>query len=278
MTLAELLQQSSQQLAAISDSPRLDAEVLLCHVLQKERSHLRAWPEKIITGEPLARFQTLLEQRLSGQPIAYLCGRREFWSLDLAVNPHTLIPRPETELLVETLLELYPQHTPLKLADLGTGSGAIALAIASERPGWSIIATDIDKTSLQLAEQNARRHQLKNITFAQGSWFQALGHEKLDIIVSNPPYIAESDPHLQLGDVRFEPRRALSSGADGLDDIRLLAAGAASHLKPGGMLMVEHGYNQKTQLNDIFTKNHYKKIQQRRDILKQPRLTYGYID
>ncbi len=276
MNIAELLTQSSQQLAACSDSPQLDAEVLLCHVLQKPRSHLRAWPEKILGNTQVDAFQSLLKQRLSGKPIAYLTGKREFWSLELKVDERTLIPRPETELLVETILDLYPSNTTIQLADLGTGSGAIALAVASERPQWHIIATDIDAASLQLAHENAQQHQLNNIQFAQGNWYEALNHQRFDIIVSNPPYIPENDPHLEQGDVRFEPRRALRSGNDGLDDIRLLVAQAPQYLKNNGLLLLEHGYDQQQQVRDIFTKNHYQQIQQSRDTLNQPRITYGY--
>lgn len=276
MTIAELLAQSSQQLSAHSDSPQLDADVLLCHVLQKERSHLRAWPEKILDQEQLDAFEQLLQQRLAGKPIAYLTGHREFWSLDLKVNEDTLIPRPETELLIETLLELYPANSNIQLADLGTGSGAIALAIASERPQWSIIATDIDAASLKLAQHNAEQHQLNNIQFIQSNWFEGLGGQTFDIIISNPPYIPDTDPHLEQGDVRFEPRRALSSGHDGLDDIRLLSAQASQHLKTNGLLLLEHGYDQKQQVRQIFTENLYKNIRQALDMLNQPRLTLGY--
>jgi len=276
MTIAELLKQSRTQLDARSDSPQLDAEVLLCHVLQKARSHLHAWPEKTLEAAQLNTFKQLLQQRIAGQPMAYLTGHREFWSLDLKVNEHTLIPRPETELLIETLLERYPAESNIRLADLGTGSGAIALAIASERPQWQIIATDIDQHSLALAKYNAQQHQLNHIDFLQGRWFEPLKTKQFDIIVSNPPYIPEHDPHLEQGDVRFEPRRALSSGHDGLDDIRLLAAQAQQYLSAGGLLLVEHGYDQQPQLLDIFTKNHYKNIQQAQDMLNQPRLTLGY--
>jgi len=276
VTIAELLRQSRQQLVASSDSPQLDTEVLLCHVLKKARSHLRAWPQKTLDKPQLTAFNELLQQRVAGQPIAYLTGHREFWSLDLKVNEHTLIPRPETELLIETLLEYYPQNINIKLADLGTGSGAIALAIASERPQWQIIATDIDNNSLELAAENAQQHQLNNIRFLHSNWFEALDEKNFDIIISNPPYIPDTDPHLKQGDIRFEPRRALCSGHDGLDDIRLLAAQAPQYLKTGGLLLVEHGYDQQQQLLDIFTKNHYKNIQQTQDILNQPRLTLGY--
>ena len=267
--------QSARQLAIHSDSPQLDADVLLCHVLQKDRSHLRAWPEKVLDETQLSAFEILFQQRLAGKPIAYLTGRREFWSLDLKVNEHTLIPRPETELLVETVLERYSAGSNIQLADLGTGSGAIALAIASERPQWNITASDIDAHSLELAQYNAQQHQLKNIHFVQSNWFQALQGQTFDIIVSNPPYIPEADPHLEQGDIRFEPRRALSSGQDGLDDIRLLAAQAPLHLKPGGLLLVEHGYDQQPQVQHIFNKNHYINIRQAQDILNQPRLTMG---
>ena len=220
MIISELLTEAIGLLENSSDSARLDAEVLLCHLLQKDRAYLITWPEKNIDSATVETYRQLIQRRQTGEPIAYITGQREFWSLNLNVNQHTLIPRPETEDLVEYLLEHYPAERAMKLADLGTGSGAIALALASERPEWQIIATDQTAEAVKMAEHNATQLKLHNIEFRQGSWFQPLANEPFDIIVSNTPYIAEQDEHLTQGDVGFEPQTALSSGSEGLDDIR----------------------------------------------------------
>ena len=276
MIISELLTEATGLLENSSDSARLDAEILLCHLLQKDRAYLITWPEKDIDSTTVDTYQQLIQRRLSGEPIAYITGQREFWSLNLSVNQHTLIPRPETELLVEHILEHYPANSTIKLADLGTGSGAIALALASERSKWQIIATDQSKQAINIAQQNATQLKLNNIEFRQGSWFQPLTGEQFDIIVSNPPYIAENDQHLRQGDVRFEPRSALSSGADGLDDIRQIADQARQYLHSAGLLIVEHGYDQQQETQRIFNSLGYKKIQQLEDIAEKPRITLGY--
>ena len=276
MIISELLTEATGLLENSSDSARLDAEILLCHLLQKDRAYLITWPEKELDSLTVETYQQLIQRRLGGEPIAYITGQREFWSLNLSVNQHTLIPRPETELLVEHILELFPANSRIKLADLGTGSGAIALALASERPKWQIIATDQSAEAINIAEQNAAQLKLDNIEFRQGSWFQPLTGELFDIIVSNPPYIADNDEHLRQGDVRFEPRSALSSGADGLDDIRQIADQARQYLHSAGLLIVEHGYDQQQEIQQIFNSLGYKKILQLEDIAKKPRVTLGY--
>jgi len=226
------------------DQARLDAEVLLACVLDKPRSHLHAWPEADLSEEQTLRYTRLIEQRAEGRPIAYLTGRREFWSLDLEVTADTLIPRPETELLVEKTLAILPAHENLRIADLGTGSGAVAIALAQERGPWTLCALERSFTCTRVAQRNARHLGVSNIVFVNASWCDALANASLDAIVSNPPYIAEHDPHLQLGDVRFEPVSALASGPEGLDDIKKLVADAPRILKTGGWILLEHGFNQ----------------------------------
>ncbi|VAW69040.1 Peptide chain release factor N(5)-glutamine methyltransferase [hydrothermal vent metagenome] len=278
MLISQCLHQGSQRLENLSDSPRLDAEVLLAHSLQKTRTWLATWPDTPLQAAQLAQFQQLIDKRCAGHPVAHITGHREFWSLDLLVNENTLIPRPDTELMVEQILQHYPQYENIQLVDPGTGSGAIALAIASERPHWKIFATDQCPLALQIAQQNAQNLQLTQIEFRQGNWLEAVTGLKFDIIACNPPYIPLSDPHLQQGDIRFEPSHALASGADGLDDIRLITAQARTCLKPAGRLFIEHGYDQKQKILDIFIENTYKEVIQLMDLSQNPRLTTGIID
>jgi len=281
MDIRQLIESASQQLSTISDSPRLDAEILLAHSLGKARSYLLTWPENTPLQAQLQQFQQLLQQRLQGHPIAHLTGEREFWSLPLQVSPDTLIPRPDTELMVEQILAHYPTRhpteAPIQLLDLGTGSGAIALALAHERPSWQISASDRSEAALQVAQRNAERLGV-SVEFIHSDWFSALQGRTFDVIASNPPYIPQSDPHLSQGDVRFEPLSALASGDDGLDAIRHICATAPGFLKPGGQLFIEHGYDQKTEVNDIFHKNHFHSIQQHHDLSGNPRLTSGKIN
>jgi len=274
------LKNASKQLENLSDSPRLDAEVLLAHSLKKNRTWLATWPDKELCEAEILAFNLLLKRRLSGEPVAHITGSREFWSLELNISKDTLIPRPETELMIEQILKHYPQSSNIKLLDLGTGSGAIALAVASERPNWSITATDKSTAALNIAKLNAQRLELHNINFIPGSWFEPIKklppeNQLFDIIASNPPYIPQLDPHLSQGDVRFEPLSALASGADGLDDIRLICQQALSHLKSAGMLIIEHGFDQKTKIHDILQLLAYENICQYVDLANQPRLSSG---
>ncbi len=243
-TLRELLTVAAQRLANISDTPRLDAEVLLATALDRPRSYLFTWPERRPTLKQLACFTHWLERRQTGEPIAYILGRREFWSLELEVTPDTLIPRPETERLVELALELLPQDRPITVVDLGTGSGAIALALAIERPRAHTIATDRSPAALIIAQRNAQRLKISNIEFRIGNWCEPLADECFDLIASNPPYIATTDPHWQQGTLRFEPSAALIASDNGLNDLRLIILQAPTHLNPGGWLLLEHGYDQ----------------------------------
>ncbi|HYQ92830.1 MAG TPA: peptide chain release factor N(5)-glutamine methyltransferase [Candidatus Competibacteraceae bacterium] len=272
--IADVLQDASISLVAASDTPRLDAEVLLAHVLKKSRSYVYAWPEQMLESGQIQYFAALLERRLSGEPIAYILGRREFWSLELIVTPATLIPRPETELLVELALERIPQRGDMRIADLGTGSGAIALAIAKERADVEIIATDSSADALAIARLNARRLNIRNVIFRQGDWCGALNQdERFDLIVSNPPYVAASDRHLT--DLRFEPVLALVAGSDGLNAIRSLVAQVMNFFQPGGELLLEHGCEQGRQVQELLHAQGFIKIQSYQDAAGKDRVTGG---
>ena len=268
--------QSLLDSVALPDSPtaRLDAELLLAHALNKPRSYLRTWPEHEPSAEQQATFVTMLERRRSGEPVAYILGHQGFWSLDLEVAPHTLIPRPDTELLVETSLQLAPA-TPLRVLDLGTGTGAIALALASERGGWKVTGVDRIAEAVELAERNRQRLKLSNAEFRRSNWFDALAGERFDLIVSNPPYIAADDRHLGEGDVRFEPMSALVAGADGLDDIRQIIGDAPQHLEAGGWLLLEHGYDQAEAVRALLSDAGFLAVESRRDLGGHERISLG---
>lgn len=231
-------------LALDTASARLEVQYLLQQVLKKPRAWLLAHPEAALEPEQQGAYTAMLERRLQGEPLAYILGEREFYSLKFRVTPATLIPRPETELLVELALQRMPEGQPLRVLDLGTGSGAIALSIAHHRPMAEVVAVDASAAALAVARENAVRLGIRNVNFMQGEWYAPLGAQRFDLIVSNPPYVAENDPHLQQGDLRFEPPSALASGADGLNDIRRIVADAGAHLERGGWLLLEHGYDQ----------------------------------
>lgn len=232
---------------------RLEAELLLAHALGVDRAWFFAHAEDRPDPARMADFDALLARRVHGEPVAYILGRRDFWSLSLGVTPATLIPRPETELLVEQALVRLPEGG--RVLDLGTGSGAIALALASERPDAEVVAIDASPAALAVARCNAQRLGLGRVVMLESDWFAALDGQRFDVIVSNPPYVEAGDPHLALGDVRYEPAAALASGPDGLDDIRRIAQGARRHLTDGGWLLVEHGWNQGDAVRAIFTGN-----------------------
>ena len=274
-TLQSLLAAATEALSATSDSPRLDAELLLAHALGQGRSHLRAWPERSPTTAQATAFHDLLARRLAGEPIAHLLGVREFWSLALKVTPDTLIPRPDTEQLVEQALLRIATDLPVAIADLGTGSGAIALAIASERPRARLLATDRCPAALAVARANARALALDNVEFREGDWCAGLPAGHFDVILSNPPYIAAQDPHLAQGDARFDPHGALVSGPDGLDDLREIIPGARDCLKPGGWLLVEHGHDQGPAVEALFAAAGYRDIRDHADLAGKPRVTEG---
>ena len=262
--------------AELPDSPtaRLDAELLLAAALGKSRSYLHTWPEKIVSSEAALTFAEYLLRRRAGEPVAYILGQQGFWNLDLEVAPHTLIPRPDTELLVETALALLPA-TPAKVLDLGTGSGAIALALASERAAWHVTAVDRVLEAVALAERNRQRLQLDNVNVFTSHWFSALDDQRFDLIISNPPYIAAGDVHLAQGDVRFEPESALVAGADGLDDIRHIVAQAAKHLNAGGWLMLEHGYDQAAAVRALLVAAGFVEVASAQDLAGIERISFG---
>ncbi len=274
-SIKALLAQAVQVLA--TDTARLDAEVLLAACLGKPRSHLHAWPEYSVSAEQQANFSAWLERRATGVPVAHLTGRREFWSLELTVSAATLIPRPETETLVALALERIPADRSVRIADLGTGCGAIALAIASERPRAEVLATDISAAALEIATRNARRLGIGNVTFAEGSWCNPLPAQSFDLILSNPPYIAAADPHLDAGDVRHEPRSALAAGPEGLDDLRHITGCARQHLSGSGWLLVEHGHDQGDSVVRLFSDAGYRNISDHTDDAGISRVTAGRI-
>ena len=273
LTIEEFLRFATQELEAISPSPRLDAEVLAMHVCGLDRSGLITRAHDMLEAAQQKELDYLLARRQRGEPIAYLTGTREFWSMALNVSPATLIPRPETELLVERALELIPPDTAWTIADLGTGTGAVALAVAEERPRCRVIATDVSPSALNVARSNVKKFDLTNVELRQGDWFVPLAGEKLDMIVSNPPYVCANDPHLQHGDVRFEPASALASGADGLDAIRHIASQAPQHLKTGGHLLLEHGFDQADAVAGLLRQQGYRDIVSHRDLSGNNRVT-----
>ena len=257
-----------------SPTPRLDAELLLAQALGKSRGYLHTWPERELEASQHERYQAALARRRAGEPVAYILGRQGFWSLDLDVASHTLIPRPDTELLVETALALLPA-TPLQVLDLGTGTGAIALALACERPAWQVTGVDRVAEAVALAQGNGTRLQLANARFAESCWFSALAGQRFQLIVSNPPYIAAADPHLSQGDVRFEPSSALVAGIDGLDDIRVIIEQAPAHLLAGGWLLLEHGFDQAEAVRELLAQRGFAAVDSRRDLGGHQRISLG---
>ncbi len=273
----DTLRTATAALAALDDSsPRLEAELLLTQATGWSRSHLLAWPERELDPATVDQFNALLERRLHGEPIAYIRGQHAFWTLDLTVSPATLIPRPETERLVELALERLDAIAPLYIADLGTGSGAIAAALASERPNWTLIATDRSAPALRIACANFHALGLDAIHPMQTDWLAAFAPASLDAILSNPPYIPDGDPYLARGDLRFEPVSALRSGADGLNAIRAILADACRCLRPGGLLAIEHGFDQAPSLRQLFDARGFHRIETHQDLARQERVTLGY--
>ena len=261
-----------RQAAAID---RVDAEWLLAHSLQTPRSWLFAHSGDAVPAEAAVRFAALLARRQAGEPVAYLTGSQGFWTLDLAVSPATLVPRPETELLVERALARIPVNSASHVADLGTGSGAIALAIAKERPHTAVIATDASAAALEVARGNAARNGITNVEFREGDWLAPLAGETFDLIASNPPYIAEGDPHLDRGDLRFEPPTALSSGEDGLDAIRSIVRDAPARLAPGGWLLLEHGWDQGALVRALLEAAGFIDVETAHDLEGRDRISLG---
>lgn len=256
---------------------RREAELLLMHALERDRAWLYAHATDSIDAAIREECSRLLVRRIAGEPLAYITGRREFWSLDLAVTSDVLIPRVETELLVEQALQQIPQNIQMDIADLGTGSGAIGLALASERPQARVLATDASAAALAVAKSNAQQLGIDNIEFAQGNWCEALGARKFNLVVSNPPYIAADDAHLAQGDLRFEPSAALASGSDGLYAIRKICAAAQTHLKANGWLMFEHGYDQGPAVRQLLSVRGYSDIFTAPDLEGRERVSGGCL-
>ncbi len=276
-TIAQALKQAIKQLSDIPDTiPRLEAEILLSSLLDKPRSYLMAWPDAELSREQMDSFQVMIERRTTHEPIAYITGCREFWSLNLEVTPATLIPRPETEILVEMALEHIPMEQSMNIADLGTGSGAIAAALACERPLCSILATDFSPETLKVAQRNFSRLGLGNIKISMGEWCHALPPGlRFDIIVSNPPYVAEGDGHLAHDGLPWEPQRALRSGDDGLDDISRIVSDAPEHMASGGWLFLEHGFDQGDRVRSLLKKAGFSSIQTSQDLSGHDRVSAG---
>lgn len=274
ISIEQALVNATNQIADNSDSAKLDSQVLLLHVLQKPRSYLFTWPEKLLTNEQVTQFNKYCERRESGEPVAHITGLREFWSLPLEVNPTTLIPRPDTETLVEQALSLtLPKNA--KVLDLGTGTGAIALALASEMPNWQVTGIDRVADAVELANKNKQRLGFNNVTFIQSDWMSAVPEQRFDIIVSNPPYIEPDDIHLQQGDVRFEPLSALVAKEDGMADIKHIICQSRGYLQKNGYLLLEHGFQQSIKVRRFFAEMAYENILTVKDLGNNDRITFA---
>ena len=276
-TLAQHRARAVQALADVSDSPRLDADLLLAHALDQPRSYLIAHDRDDLPGATAEVFDTLVQRRATGEPVAYILGYREFWSLRFDVGDAVLIPRPDTETLVARALEIIPEHEPWRMADLGTGSGAIAVALAHERPHSEVFATDISTAALAIARANAQRHGARNVVFHQGHWYDALPEGGIEMIVSNPPYVRENDPHLQAPSMAFEPRDALIAPGNGLRCLREIIEGAPDKLTQGGWLLLEHGADQAGFVTDLMADNGFMNVATDSDLAGHPRVSYGHL-
>lgn len=278
LTIKNILTSAIKQLTAVSASAHLDSELLLSFILNKPRSYLHAWPDATLSDEEQKKFNFLLKRRIQGEPIAHILGERGFWSLDLKVTTDTLIPRPDTERLVELALEIIPENVQWNILDLGTGTGAIALSLAKEHPSCHITAVEQSAAALEIAKENAIRNKISNITFFQSHWFDELSNEvsKFEMIVTNPPYIKEDDPHLKQGDVRFEPLSALTSGADGLDDIRTIIKSSRDFLAKNGVLLIEHGYDQANDVCELLKASNFTQVADFNDDNGNPRVAIGH--
>lgn len=272
-TIQQAVRQASDKIGHCSESPRLDAELLLAHCLEKPRSYLYSWPEKPLSESCWHQFEQLVQRRLEPTPVAYLLGRREFFSLEFAARPQVLVPRPETELLVEQALLLMPENQPLRVCDLGTGTGIIAITLKKERPEAEVYATDVDPACLDLARANAHSHGV-DITWIESDWYGALGSAaRFDLIVSNPPYIAADHPFLAQGDLPAEPALALTPGDTGLEALEIIIGSATDHLSDSGYLLLEHGYDQQAAVAELLSANAFEDISCKFDHNDLPRCT-----
>ncbi|MBB1348728.1 MULTISPECIES: peptide chain release factor N(5)-glutamine methyltransferase [unclassified Pseudoalteromonas] len=271
-TLEQAIAAGADLLALSSESAKLDAQVLLLHILQKPRSYLFTWPEHALSDEQQSQFNVFIQRRLKGEPVAHITGQREFWSLSLEVNATTLIPRPDTETLVEQALEVTVPATA-KVLDLGTGTGAIALALGSEMPNWQITAVDRVSDAVALATRNQQRLAINNVHVKQSNWFSELHGEKFNLIVTNPPYIESSDIHLNQGDVRFEPLSALVADDCGMSDIKQIITQSRDYLLSSGYLLIEHGFEQGEAVRHFFKKMAFVNIKTVKDLGNNDRVT-----
>ena len=267
-----LLTHYTSKLASISDCARVDVERLICFILNVTPSYLYTWPEKTLTYEQYKQLNQLIQQRLNGKPIAYIIGEQDFWSLTLKVDQSTLIPRADTECLIEDILSHHPKTLNIDVLDLGTGSGAIALALASERPNWHITATEISDEALYIAKENAKTNNINNVNFIKSDWYENI-QGQFDLIISNPPYIAQNDPHLCQYVKIFEPSSAIIANNNGLADIEHIIIHARRHLNKNGQLILEHGFQQAQRVADIFAQNHFSDIEHISDLAGHLRAT-----
>jgi len=274
MTVGEALAWARAELAEVGDSPRLDAEVLLGHVLEATRAQLYSRPERALDAAQLARFRADVARRRDGYPVAYIVGRQEFWSLTLDVTPDTLIPRADTELLVEQALARLPSG-PARALDLGTGSGAIALALATERPQLRVIAVDVSPAALAVAQRNRDRHGLRQVEMRLGDWFEPVAGERFDLIAANPPYIGPDEPEPREGSCRFEPMSALVADEQGLAALRRIIEAAPAHLLPGGHLLLEHGWQQGAAVRELMRARGFADVTTYRDLQGHERTSAG---
>jgi len=278
-----LLDAATSRFKSVSDTPKLDAELLLCQILDCTRTYLFTWPDKVLEESQSKQFEQLCLRRELGEPIAHIVGEREFWTLSLDVNPSTLIPRPDTEILVEQALKIAQSFShdettsTLKGLDLGTGTGAIALALASELAKWQWLGVDFSPEAVELARQNQSKNNIKNCHFVQSDWFSNLDDTRFDLIVSNPPYIDGDDPHLEEGDVRFEPLTALVAEEKGLADIRKILQQGRSYLIETGAILIEHGYRQGVEVRDLFKQHGYLRVHTIKDLSGNDRVSIGYL-
>jgi release factor glutamine methyltransferase len=277
-TISDALHTATVMLERISGSPRLDAELLLEYVTGLSRASFRAAPEKELPAAAGWSFQQLVKRRMQGEPVAYIRGQQEFWSLLFEVDSAVLIPRPETELLVERALAHLPIDREMLVADLGTGSGAIAIAIATERPAARVTAVDCSKAAVAVASRNAARLNAGNVKFSHGEWFVPLANERFDLIVSNPPYIADTDPDLDPQVRKQEPTIALISGPTGLEALEHIVAHAPKHLRPGGWLLLEHGWNQAASVRNLLVRNGFTHVRSHADLAGNERVTEARLD
>ena len=274
MKVQQLIRQAANQLAC-SHSARLDAQLLLADVLGKDRTWLFTWPDEEVSEPDIRRFNEYLGRRIQGEPVAYILGKREFWGLQLQCNASTLIPRPETEILIELALQLSLPENPSVL-DLGTGTGAIALALASEQPNWQIQAVDFSAQAVELAISNKRQADIGNVHIYQSDWFEKV-KGRFDLIVSNPPYVDPASHYLDEGDVRFEPRTALISGNEGMQDIAQITSRSGAYLKTDGWLLIEHGFDQQARVQACLKQTGFQNVRTRNDLAGWPRVTLGQI-